>query len=408
MASARSVERAFSPLDNELALLPGYLTPSLQAWLVRLSAWMPFAHSASLLSEFAHVPLSEGTAQRLTLAAGAVALSQQTDLADHLIEKMPPALAGPDCLLISVDGCMVPLLHGEWAEVKTMVLGEVDTESASDGNRSVQTQQISSFSRLTDASNFATLATVESYARGIERAGTVVAVTDGAEWIQGFLDVQCPNAQRILDFPHAAQRLSAIATLVWGEGDGIGLAWQSKQRQTLKQEGPAAVLAEIQALQAADPGNQALAEHAAYLSKRQGMMDYPRYQAALWPIGSGSVESANKLVVEARLKGAGMHWERSHVNPMLVLRNIVCNERWHQVWPQIAAGLRKQAPPHRQALPKKVVPVPAQPQPMPIPEPVKQSGIGKAHPLAANHPWKRPACPGGLRHNLAQRAAATT
>jgi hypothetical protein len=35
-------------------------------------------------------------------------------------------------------------------------------------------------------------------------------------------------------------------------------------------------------------------------------MQYPMYQEAGWPIGSGSVESANKVVVEARLKGAGM------------------------------------------------------------------------------------------------------
>ena len=42
------------------------------------------------------------------------------------------------------------------------------------------------------------------------------------------------------------------------------------------------------------------------------------------------VESANKLVVEARLKGAGMHWERRHVNPLLALRNGVCNQRWQE------------------------------------------------------------------------------
>ena len=69
-------------------------------------------------------------------------------------------------------------------------------------------------------------------------------------------------------------------------------------------------------------------EHAGYLRKREAMMQYPEYQEQGWPIGSGMVESANKVVVEARLKGAGMHWERSHVNPMLTLRNAVCNERW--------------------------------------------------------------------------------
>ncbi|HEY6409025.1 MAG TPA: hypothetical protein VIY29_16310 [Ktedonobacteraceae bacterium] len=51
-----------------------------------------------------------------------------------------------------------------------------------------------------------------------------------------------------------------------------------------------------------------------------------------WPMGSGSVESANKLVVEARLKGAGMRWGRHNVNPMLVLRNAVCKRRWQETW----------------------------------------------------------------------------
>ncbi len=55
--------------------------------------------------------------------------------------------------------------------------------------------------------------------------------------------------------------------------------------------------------------------------------------AADWPIGSGSVESGNLgVVVEARSKGAGMRWQRQNVNPMLVLRNVVCNRQWTQTW----------------------------------------------------------------------------
>jgi hypothetical protein len=40
------------------------------------------------------------------------------------------------------------------------------------------------------------------------------------------------------------------------------------------------------------------------------------------------VESGNKLVVEVRLKGSGMHWAEQHVNPMLALCNIICIRRW--------------------------------------------------------------------------------
>jgi len=50
-----------------------------------------------------------------------------------------------------------------------------------------------------------------------------------------------------------------------------------------------------------------------------------------WPIGSGMVESANKLIVEARLKGAGMHWDPANVNKMLIVHNAVCNDRFKEM-----------------------------------------------------------------------------
>jgi hypothetical protein len=83
-------------------------------------------------------------------------------------------------------------------------------------------------------------------------------------------------------------------------------------------------------------------EKLTYLQKREAHMQYPSYQEVGWPIGSGSVESANKLVVEARLKGAGMRWGRHNVNPMLILRNAVCNREWKHTWDTALA--------HRQGL----------------------------------------------------------
>lgn len=70
-------------------------------------------------------------------------------------------------------------------------------------------------------------------------------------------------------------------------------------------------------------------------------MQYPEFRQNDWPIGSGMVESANKNVVEARLKGSGMHWERKHVNPMLALRNAVCNDRWREMWQKALNHHRK-------------------------------------------------------------------
>lgn len=55
------------------------------------------------------------------------------------------------------------------------------------------------------------------------------------------------------------------------------------------------------------------------------------------------MESGNKLVVEARLKGSGMHWAEDHVDPMLAIRNIICSNRWKEEWPKIEDWLRQQA-----------------------------------------------------------------
>ena len=69
-------------------------------------------------------------------------------------------------------------------------------------------------------------------------------------------------------------------------------------------------------------------------------IDYAHFRRQGLPIGSGMVESGHKRVVQARLKGAGMHWARSSVDPMLALRCAVCNDRWDAAWADVARHLR--------------------------------------------------------------------
>jgi hypothetical protein len=56
--------------------------------------------------------------------------------------------------------------------------------------------------------------------------------------------------------------------------------------------------------------------------------------------------------VEARLKGAGMHWSRASVNPVLALRNAVCNDRWAEAWQQSVAHVRREGLCQRPVQPK--------------------------------------------------------
>jgi hypothetical protein len=118
----------------------------------------------------------------------------------------------------------------------------------------------------------------------------------------------------------------------------------------LKHDGPESLLDELAQIQQDHPDCPVISANLAYLQKRREQLQYPRFLAQGWPIGSGIVESGNKLVVEARLKGAGMHWHESNVNPMLTLRNIICSDRWQEAWPQIEKCLRQQARKRQQKL----------------------------------------------------------
>ena len=306
---------------------------------------MEFDPAATLLGALTGAQVTEATARRQTEAAGAILAAWQEQEVARLERECPPAPAGPAKQFFSADGAFVPLLHGEWAEVKTLALGEIGEPvyQEKEGEWVAPTRALSYFSRLADADTFGRLALVETQRRGTESAGAVAAVTDGAEWVQGLIDRHRPDAVRILDFPHAAQRLAPIAQAVWGAQSEAATRWVAEQTKRLKEHGPADLLTAITALLEAHPEAEGLAEHVGYLQKREAQMQYPAYRAQGLPIGSGPVESANKLVVEARLKGAGMHWERSHVDPMLALRNAVCNDRWAEAWEQIARGLREQA-----------------------------------------------------------------
>jgi hypothetical protein len=299
------------------------------------------------------VNVSEAMMRRRTEAAGAAYETVQGQEVARIEKELPPCPGGAEKLQVSADGAMVPLVGGEWAEVKTVAIGEIGEAIELDGEKVVRTGNNSYFSRMVEAQQFTRLALGEIHRRGIESALQVAAPADGAEWIQSFLDFHCPEAIRILDFPHAAERISGVGQVIFGQGEAQTKKWLQQQLHQLKHEGPGEVLAELQRWQTEHPDEEVLAENLAYLQKREPHMQYPTYQAQGLPIGSGSVESANKVVVEARLKGAGMHWSPDNVNPMLALRNLVCNDRWEQEWPLIATQLRQVAALRRQALKEK-------------------------------------------------------
>ena len=205
-----------------------------------------------------------------------------------------------------------------------------------------------------------------------------------------------------------------------GEGTAAFTRWFAIQRQTLHSGHPTAVLAALRPLAVVAKRRRAMAalptiqESLHDLEKRRGMLDYAWYQARGYPMGSGSVERANTLVVERRLKGTGMPWARAHVHAMVALRTIACSDRWSEAWPQITQHIRHhrwyrrilRQTDHRPSPHPGPVPdlSPAQPltlltpavpaplavprQPLPLPPPLPAVPKPRHRP-PPDHPWRR-------------------
>jgi hypothetical protein len=367
---------------------------------------MPFRQAAEQLAFFWGVVLSEATVRRHSEAAGAAYVALQTAEAERLEREIPTPPAGPAVQQLSADGAMVPLVGGVWAEAKTLAIGTIRAAAQVPASpaEAVHATELSYFSRRAEHHAFTRLALVETHRRGTERAGVVVGVMDGSDWLQKVLDYHRPDTVRILDFPHVLEHLSGAAQATFGPGTAQTSAWLEDQAKTLKSGQPEAVLAALRALptgQAAAPAAACEARDAtlAYLEKRLEQIRYAEFLALGYPIGSGLVESANKLVVEARLKGSGMHWAPEHVDPMLALRTIACSGRWAEAWPQICARLRQQARDQRAARRAARQQVTASPSPSVEPAPAPQPAAPRQRPARTplmvdgrptlQHPWKR-------------------
>lgn len=316
------MRRGFSPLDEQLALGAEGVSPQVAAWIVLVGMALPFRRAAQMLAQLTGVQVSASLVRRLTEAVGTTALAQAEAEVATLYRTVPPPPPGPERLVIGADGAMVPLLHGEWGEVKLVSSGVPDAHG--------HLHALSYFARLTDATTFGMQALGELHRRGIESAHHVAAVQDGAPWLQHFVDLHRPDALRILDWPHACDHLRGITETLFGPGTPQAQRAAARVRAWLWNEGPARVLRVLHAWQRVQP---TLATAVAYFRDRGEHLQYPTFRAAGWPVGSGATESGHKQVMQARMKGAGMHWARGHVNPLLALTLLEANGRWPATHP---------------------------------------------------------------------------
>ena len=142
--------------------------------------------------------------------------------------------------------------------------------------------------------------------------------------------------ETILDFYHFAEHVAAASTACEGLETAESKDWTQKVLHMAKHEGPLPVLKEITAargLLRAAAKRKALSGLEQYMAKRVEMMDYPRFLAAGFDIGSGPTEAKCKTV-PARLKGSGMRWNLPNAEAMAALACVDQSNLLEDYWAQ--------------------------------------------------------------------------
>ncbi len=332
------------PWDEVLRLSPQRLTPAAQEVVALAGAQESFAKAAvRTLPKLAGIRLSESTVERTTEEAGqrlAEARKAGQVFGEKKAWEWHRDATGQTCAYVSLDatGIMMQGAEGAKADGRMVSVGMIFNPQP----RAVDEEALS---KPCDGVRYlAGLYTLDELGPQMRRQGAHVgmdaaeqwiALSDGGNGYDDFLEMNFPRAVRVLDFQHVAGHLCELAKLVRpGKlGDRLAQAWC----HTAKHAGGKRILAVLGKLNPKPLSVEARAKLEnvlEYIRKNVHRMDYPTYLRRGWHIATGAVESACKTVVNQRLCLGGMRWGEEGSDGVAHLRALYRSDpdQWDAYW----------------------------------------------------------------------------
>lgn len=286
---------------------------------------------------------SESTIQRATEAAGArlgeMLKSQQLRLLPSREWQWHKDLEGQTCAYVGVDatGVMMQGPGGAKADGRMAYVGMVfNPQPLAAADRDV-CKPCDNRLYLAGHYGLAELGKQLSYQAklvGIKSAKRWIALTDGGNGLEDWIDLHFPRSIKILDFRHATDYLGKFAAAYCKTDAREQL---STWCHIMKHEGGEAIWSQLHQLDRRKMTPAARAEHTnvlRYFGNNLHRMKYPEYVAKGWQIATGAVESACKTVVNQRLCMGGMRWAENGSDPVCHLRALFRSdeEHWDTFW----------------------------------------------------------------------------
>jgi hypothetical protein len=138
-----------------------------------------------------------------------------------------------------------------------------------------------------------------------------------------------PDAQQILDYFHLCENVHTYAKALFDMNASKYMPWAKRVCALLKTSQYKSVLQELEPNKDSKP-NGCPVNLYGYISNNIGCIDYVEYERKGYFIGSGAIESGNKIILQDRLKRAGMRWNVTAAQAMLTLKTKAESNIWHQ------------------------------------------------------------------------------
>jgi hypothetical protein len=241
-----------------------------------------------------------------------------------------------EIIYVGVDGTGVPTRAGKTREAKVGIIFKEESKWKL-GKKRNQIVDKKYVATLEDVDGFIPLL-FKSYVDITEGSDNyvVACLGDGAYWIWKRFSEIFPNRIEILDFYHVSEYIWDVSKSNFTNDNEIK-EWSEIQLNKLKESKLNLVVDELTfMLKITD--NLLAQEHIkkalSYFDSHKNRMDYKSYLEAGLVIGSGVIESSNKLVVTKRLKQGGMHWSIAGAESIIFLRALYCSSgnEWNSFW----------------------------------------------------------------------------
>lgn len=332
---------ASAPLDGEVGLASG---ENLSRGIVRKVAWNAARHSfgdaVADLKEMSGLELSAAEVARVAHAEGArLDQAQRQAEAPFLApvspeQPAPEPLCSPERLVLEGDGTVVLTRPGE--ENKVVYCGAgfaLEDRQAKDGSERPFLLNRRHTASATSLEDFGERLRALAFQMGLRRAREVAFIADGAPGLWAMAAALLPEGTVFIqDFWHVVEHLAALAHALYGEAGAPGVL--ERWRVALKESRLHEILADLEEQHKRRRGSarQKLEQEIHYLESGRARMDYARYAAEGWPIGSGAVEGECKHLVKERFCVTGAHWRRARIGDVLALRLAIANGEWEAAW----------------------------------------------------------------------------